>query len=108
MDRPWDAYTDDQLGLMDHLGIEKFMVMGFCIGGPFIWNLLRRAPGRIVGRGAGAAQRIASGDARPVLRQQHGWLGAGAVRPPARRHDGDGRGVSDAGCTAPIRTSCSR
>jgi pimeloyl-ACP methyl ester carboxylesterase len=47
MDRPWDAYADDQLGLMDHLGIEKFMVMGFCIGGPFIWNLLRRAPGRI-------------------------------------------------------------
>ena len=33
---------------MDHLGIEKFMVLGFCIGGPFIWNLLRRAPDRIV------------------------------------------------------------
>src|ERR1700722_10237016 len=46
-DRPWDSYTDDHLGLMDHLGIGKFMVMGFCIGGPFIWNLLRRAPGRI-------------------------------------------------------------
>jgi pimeloyl-ACP methyl ester carboxylesterase len=48
IDRPWDAYTDDHLGLMDHLGINKFMVMGFCIGGPFIWNLLRRAPDRIV------------------------------------------------------------
>ena len=48
IDRPWDAYTDDHLGLMDHLGIQKFMVMGFCIGGPFIWNLLRRAPDRIV------------------------------------------------------------
>jgi len=47
-DRPWDAYADDQLGLMDHLGIDKFMVMGFCIGGPFIWNLLKRAPHRIV------------------------------------------------------------
>lgn len=47
IDRPWDAYADDQLGLMDHLGIEKFLVMGFCIGGPFIWNLLRRAPARI-------------------------------------------------------------
>jgi pimeloyl-ACP methyl ester carboxylesterase len=47
-DRPWDAYTDDHLGLMDHLGIDKFMVLGFCIGGPFIWNLLRRAPDRIV------------------------------------------------------------
>jgi len=45
---PWDAYTDDHLGLMDHLGISEFMVLGFCIGGPFIWNLLRRAPERIV------------------------------------------------------------
>jgi pimeloyl-ACP methyl ester carboxylesterase len=33
---------------MDHLAIGKFLVMGFCIGGPFIWNLLRRAPDRIV------------------------------------------------------------
>jgi len=47
-DRPWDSYTDDHLGLMDHLGIDKFMVHGFCIGGPFIWNLLKRAPDRIV------------------------------------------------------------
>ena len=48
VDRPWDAYADDQLGLMDHLEIKEFLVMGFCIGGPFIWNLLKRAPGRIV------------------------------------------------------------
>jgi len=47
IDRPWDSYTDDHLGLMDHLGIDKFMVMGFCVGGPFIWNLLRRAPDRV-------------------------------------------------------------
>jgi pimeloyl-ACP methyl ester carboxylesterase len=33
---------------MDHLGIWEFMVLGFCIGGPFIWNLLPRAPERIV------------------------------------------------------------
>src|SRR6202140_3743875 len=46
--RPWDSYADDQLGLMDHLGIDKFMVMGFCIGGPFIWSLLKRAPNRVV------------------------------------------------------------
>ena len=48
IDRPWDAHTDDHLGVMDHLGIDKFMVIGFCIGGPFIWNLLRRAPTRVV------------------------------------------------------------
>ncbi|MAP37981.1 MAG: alpha/beta hydrolase [Chloroflexi bacterium] len=47
-DRPWDAYSDDQLGLMDHLGIREFLVMGFCIGGPMIHNLLKLAQDRIV------------------------------------------------------------
>jgi len=47
IDRPWESYADDHLGLMDHLGIDKFMVMGFCIGGPFIWSLLKRAPNRV-------------------------------------------------------------
>jgi pimeloyl-ACP methyl ester carboxylesterase len=47
-DRPWDSFTDDHLGLMDHLGIDKFVVLGFCIGGPFIWNMLKRAPNRVV------------------------------------------------------------
>jgi len=48
IDRPWDSYTDDHLGLMDHLGIREFMVLGFCIGGPFIWNLIKRAGNRVV------------------------------------------------------------
>src|SRR5882672_1874178 len=25
VERPWDAFSDDHLGLMDHLGINKFM-----------------------------------------------------------------------------------
>jgi pimeloyl-ACP methyl ester carboxylesterase len=33
---------------MDHLGIGEFLVLGFCIGGPFIWNLLKRSRGRVV------------------------------------------------------------
>ena len=33
---------------MDHLGIGECLVLGFCIGGPFIWNLLQRAPERVV------------------------------------------------------------
>ena len=48
IDRPWDAYSDDQLGLMDHLGIREFLVMGFCIGGPMIHNLLKLAKDRVV------------------------------------------------------------
>jgi len=58
VDRPWESYADDQLGLMDHLGIDKFMVMGFCIGGPFIGGLLKRAPNRV---------------AAAVLAQPVGW-----------------------------------
>jgi len=63
IDRPWDAYTDDHLGVMDHLRIDKFMVLGFCIGGPFIWNLLRRAPNRIV-----AAVLAQPSGSRPEMR----------------------------------------
>src|SRR3989475_1782555 len=63
IDRPWDAYADDQLGLMDYLRMEKFMVMGFCIGGPFIWNLLKRAPDRIV-----AAVLAQPSGSRPEMR----------------------------------------
>src|SRR5438105_10474503 len=48
IDRPWDSYADDHLGLMDQLGVDKFMVLGFCIGGPFVWSLLKRAPDRVV------------------------------------------------------------
>src|SRR5262245_25939631 len=48
IDRPWDSYTDDHLGLMDHLGAKRFMVIGYCIGGPFICNLIKRAPERVV------------------------------------------------------------
>ncbi len=47
-DAPWDAHTGDQLALLDHLGVDKFLVMGFCIGNPLIWNLQKRALGRIV------------------------------------------------------------
>ena len=47
IERTWDAFTDDQLCLMNHLGFDRFMVMGFCIGGPMIWNLLKRAGDRI-------------------------------------------------------------
>ena len=75
IDRPWDSYTDDHLGLMDHLGIDKFMVMGFCIGGPFIWNLLKRAPDRVVAAVLAQPSGFASGDARPLstTRNMKGW-----------------------------------
>ena len=48
IERTWDTFTDDQLNLMDYLGLDQFKVIGFCIGGPMIWNLLKRAGDRIV------------------------------------------------------------
>src|SRR3954469_4799616 len=83
VDRPWDAYADDHLGLMDHLRIDKFMVMGFCIGGPFIWNLLKRAPDRVV-----AAVLAQPSGSRPEMRDlfyetnMKGWAPALTARRP--------------------------
>jgi pimeloyl-ACP methyl ester carboxylesterase len=83
IDRPWDSHTDDQLGLMDHLRIDKFMVMGFCIGGPFIWNLLERAPDRVV-----AAVLAQPSGSRPEMRDlfyennMKGWGPALTARRP--------------------------
>ena len=75
IDRPWDAYADDHLGLMDHLGVDKFMVLGFCIGGPFIWNLLKRAPGRVVA--AVPAQPVGFRPEMPTLLYDSGMTGWG-------------------------------
>jgi len=47
VDDPWGAFADDQLGVMDHLGISKFAFFGNCIGGPFAMKLMERAPQRI-------------------------------------------------------------
>src|ERR1043165_2652517 len=48
VDNPWDAFADDQLGLMDHLGIRQFVFFGNCIGGSFALKLMERAPDRMV------------------------------------------------------------
>jgi len=45
---PWGAFADDQLGLMDHLGVREFIALGCCIGGPFVLKLMQRAPQRVV------------------------------------------------------------
>ena len=44
----WDTFTSDHIAVLDHLGIEQCHLYGQCIGGPFIFNLLKRAPERVV------------------------------------------------------------
>ena len=59
------------------------MVMGFCIGGPFIWNLLERAPERVVA--AVLAQPSGFRPEMPDLFYQNnitGWGPALAARRP--------------------------
>ena len=48
VDDPWGTFADDQLGVMDHLGIDRFFFFGNCIGGPFGMKLMERAPARVV------------------------------------------------------------
>ena len=47
VDDPWGAFADDQIGLMDHLGINEFLALGCCIGGPFALKLMQRVPDRV-------------------------------------------------------------
>ena len=42
----WDVYKEDQISLLDHLEVEKCHLVGMCIGGPFIANLLKTYPER--------------------------------------------------------------
>ena len=46
-DDGWDNHLGDQLGLLDHLGIERCHMVGMCIGGPYIANAMKQAPDRV-------------------------------------------------------------
>ena len=46
-DDPWGSYIDDQLGLLDHLGIDRYMTLGSCIGCSYIVKQAERQPGRM-------------------------------------------------------------
>ena len=45
-DDGWDTYKQDQIALLNHLEIETCHLVGMCIGGPFIANLLKENQGR--------------------------------------------------------------
>lgn len=46
-DDAWRDYRQDQLALMDHLGIERFLAVGMCIGAAYALALAEAAPERV-------------------------------------------------------------
>jgi len=46
-DHGWHTYAADHLALMDHLGFEKFHVLGGCIGASFCLKAVEVAPNRV-------------------------------------------------------------
>lgn len=53
-DDPWGMFAADQLGLMDHLGFDRFLALGCCIGCSYVLHLIKTAPDRVV---AGALEQ---------------------------------------------------
>jgi pimeloyl-ACP methyl ester carboxylesterase len=64
----WHTYTADQLALMDHLGADRFHVVGMCIGGPYAMGLIRAAPTRVTS--AVLFQPIGAADNREAFYQK--------------------------------------
>jgi len=45
-DHGWHTYAEDQLALLDHLGIERCHTLGGCIGSSFCLKMIEAAPDR--------------------------------------------------------------
>lgn len=69
----WHVYTEDQLALLDSLGVDQFHVAGMCIGGPYCLGLIRAAPDRVVS--AVLFQTIGLSDNRQAFYEMFdGWV----------------------------------
>lgn len=66
----WPTYAADQLALLDHLGIEKCLLVGSCIGPSYMFSLLQASPERFPG--AVMMQPIGRGEATIELEPWEG------------------------------------
>ncbi len=78
---PWGAYARDQLALLDHLGIDRFHVMGCCIGGSFALKLIEQAPARVAAAVLEQPVGIADGNGPLYEQMWRGWADRLSSRP---------------------------
>ena len=88
---PWGAFADDQLGLMDHLGIRQFFFLSaIASAAQCAMKLMERAPQRVVA--ALLSQPVGHRPEQPDLHVstpgRDVWGPRGVPRAPARRRDG--------------------
>ena len=48
MEDPWGSFAKDHIGLMNHLGIDKFHVLGCCVGTSHALRIMKEVPKRVV------------------------------------------------------------
>lgn len=70
---PWGSYARDQLALMDQLGIDRFLVMGCCIGGSFALKLMEVASDRVAAAVLEQPVGIADGNERLYDQMWRSW-----------------------------------
>jgi pimeloyl-ACP methyl ester carboxylesterase len=63
-DDGWHTFAGDHFALMDHLGFDRFHVMGGCIGGSYCFEAIEHDPGRVMA--AVLQNPIGLGDNRDV------------------------------------------
>jgi pimeloyl-ACP methyl ester carboxylesterase len=78
---PWGAYVRDQLALLDHLGVDRFHVMGCCIGGSLALKLIEQAPERVAAAVLEQPVGIADGNEPLYEKLWRGWAAGLSSRP---------------------------
>jgi pimeloyl-ACP methyl ester carboxylesterase len=70
---PWATYLSDHLGLLNHLGIERCLLLGFCVGCSHALRMACAVPDRV--RAAVLAQPIGidAANADKLPRTWEGW-----------------------------------
>ena len=71
MDDPWGSYARDHVELLNHLGIERCLVLGQCIGCSFALSLIQRAPDRVAA--AVLKQPVGTDDANREVLPENLW-----------------------------------